>query len=66
MKNTHNNYLPFISIVIPVYNEEKRIGKCIESLCKQTYRKKHYEILVIDNGSCDNTINTSRGIYAIQ
>lgn len=43
-----------ISIIIPVYNEEKVIGACLESLSKQT--KKSSEILVIDDGSTDNSL----------
>ncbi|MCW8966769.1 MAG: glycosyltransferase family 2 protein, partial [Candidatus Pacearchaeota archaeon] len=43
-----------LSIVIPVYNEEKYIGKCLESLNKQTY--KNFEIIIIDDGSTDKTV----------
>lgn len=42
-----------IAIVIPAYNEEKFIKKCLESLLNQTHSAK--EILVVDDGSCDNT-----------
>lgn len=42
-----------IAIVIPVYNSEKYIEKCIESLLKQTY--KHYLIVLVDDGSQDNS-----------
>jgi len=42
-----------ISVLIPVYNGEKTIGKCIESLQKQT--KKPDEIIVVDDGSTDKT-----------
>lgn len=41
------------SIIIPSYNEENYIGKCLESLQKQTYKK--YEIIVVDDGSTDKT-----------
>lgn len=44
-----------VSIIIPAYNEEKRIGKCIESLQNQTL--KEIEIIIIDDGSKDNTFN---------
>lgn len=43
-----------VSIIIPVYNEEKYIGKCIQSLLKQSY--KDFEIIIVDDGSVDNTI----------
>jgi len=46
---------PFISVVIPVYNEEKNIGKCLDSLLNQDYPKDKYEIIVVDGNSEDNT-----------
>lgn len=42
-----------ISVVIPVYNGEHFIVRCIESLFKQTF--KDFEIIVVNDGSCDNT-----------
>ena len=42
-----------ISVIIPAYNVEKYIEKCLESLKKQTL--KNFEIIVIDDGSKDNT-----------
>lgn len=46
---------PFVSIVVPVYNGEKTIGRCIESLLNLDYPKDRYEIIVVDNGSKDRT-----------
>jgi len=43
-----------VSIVIPAYNEEKYIGKCIESLLGQSYR--NFEIIIVDDGSTDRTV----------
>lgn len=42
-----------VSIIIPAYNVEKYIEKCVESIVMQTH--KNIEILVIDDGSKDNT-----------
>lgn len=43
----------FLSIVIPMYNEEKYIIACLESLNNQTVRD--FEVIVIDDGSTDNS-----------
>ena len=42
-----------VSIIIPAYNAEKTIAKCLESLINQTYQ--NLEIIVINDGSKDNT-----------
>jgi glycosyltransferase involved in cell wall biosynthesis len=44
---------PLISIIVPVYNAEKYLGACIESITSQTY--KNLEIILIDDGSSDNS-----------
>lgn len=43
-----------ISVIVPVYNEEKYIGQCLESLVNQT--RKPLEIIVVDDGSTDNSL----------
>mgnify|MGYP005810275003 CR=1 FL=1 len=42
-----------ISVIIPIYNGEKYIRRCIESLLNQTYQE--FEVLLIDNNSSDNS-----------
>lgn len=44
---------PLVSIIVPVYNAEKTIGRCIESILKQDYT--NFELLMIDDGSKDNS-----------
>ncbi|MFH2138178.1 MAG: glycosyltransferase [Candidatus Omnitrophota bacterium] len=50
-----------ISIVIPSYNSEQTIGKCIDSLKNQSYESE-YEIILVDS-SADNTPNIVRQEY---
>lgn len=45
----------FVSIIIPCFNEEEYIGRCIDSIKHQHYEGK-YEIIVVDNGSTDDTL----------
>ena len=42
-----------LSIIIPVYNQEKHLRQCLESVLKQTFTD--YEIIIIDDGSTDNS-----------
>ncbi len=44
---------PLVSVIIPVYNVEKYLNECVESVINQTY--KNLEILLIDDGSTDNS-----------
>lgn len=43
-----------VSIIVPVYNVEKYVERCLESLISQTY--KNLEIIVIDDGSADSSL----------
>jgi len=47
-----------ISIVIPAYNAEKTISRTIEALLEQNYPRKNYEIIIVDDGSTDKTVDT--------
>lgn len=44
---------PLISVILPVYNVEVYLERCIKSVCEQTY--KNLEILLIDDGSTDSS-----------
>jgi glycosyltransferase involved in cell wall biosynthesis len=47
-------YYPFVSVIIPVFNDLHRLKKCLQALESQTYRRDRYEIIVVDNGSDEN------------
>lgn len=47
-----------VSIIVPVYNSEKYIKKCIESIINQKY--KNIELIIIDDGSTDNSSSICR------
>lgn len=48
-----------VSVIIPVYNAEKYISECIDSLLVQTY--KNFELLILNDGSTDNTYDIIEG-----
>lgn len=49
---TDENFYPFVSIIIPVYNGSNYMREAIDSAVAQTY--KNIEIIVVNDGSCDN------------
>ncbi len=46
------NYLPLISVIVPVFKVEQYLAQCVESIVNQTY--KNLEIILVDDGSPDN------------
>lgn len=51
---------PYTSIVVPVYNDERDIRECIESLLNLNYPRDEFEIIVVDNNSTDSTSNITK------
>lgn len=51
-----------ISVIVPVYNAEKTLDYCVESIINQTY--KNLEILLIENGSTDNSLKKCQDFAA--
>lgn len=54
---------PLITIIIPMFNAEEYISKCLDSLIQQTY--DNIEIIVVDDGSTDNSLRICKA-YAEQ
>ena len=52
-----------VSIILPIYNAEKYLERCLESIITQTYA--NIEIILINDGSTDNSINIIKE-YAIK
>lgn len=44
-----------LSVICPIYNEEKYVGRCIESILKQDFPKEDLEVLFVDGMSVDGT-----------
>jgi glycosyltransferase involved in cell wall biosynthesis len=49
-----------ISVIIPCLNEERVIGRCLEALVAQDFPKDAFEVIVVDNGSTDGTLEIVR------
>ena len=49
-----------ISVVIPAFNAEKTISKCIKSILNQSY--SNLDVIVVNDGSTDNTENITKAI----
>lgn len=47
--------LPLVSVIVPVWNDVGRIGKCVRALAEQELSEELYEVIVVDNGSTDGT-----------
>jgi len=53
---------PFVSIVVPVYNRSQMLGQCLYTLCRQSYPKERYEIIIVDDGSTDDSAEIAQSI----
>ena len=53
-------YSPSISAIIATYNSERTLDACLESIRKQNYPQKKIEIIIVDGGSNDKTLEIAR------
>jgi cellulose synthase/poly-beta-1,6-N-acetylglucosamine synthase-like glycosyltransferase len=54
-KKEETDYKPNISIIIPCYNEEKNIEKCLNAVYNSNYPLEKIEVIIVDDGSTDKT-----------
>lgn len=50
----------FFSIVIPVHNEEKLLGKTLTYIDRQNYSREYMEVIIVENGSTDRSLEIAR------
>ncbi len=55
--------MALVSIIVPVYNAENYIERCIHSIINQTYKK--YELILVNDGSTDHSLEKIRKYNAI-
>ena len=55
IKSKRLKKFPFVSVVVPAYNEEKNIASTLKSLAELDYPKNKIEIIVVNDGSTDST-----------
>ncbi|WP_419175877.1 glycosyltransferase [Desulfosediminicola sp.] len=67
LKKIHNSmkrYLKkqYISVIVPAHNEEAELANTLNCLLKQNYPADRYEVIVVENGSTDTTLEVARNI----
>ena len=55
-----HNPIPYLSVIIPIYNGEADLPGLLACLTAQTYPRDRVEYLIVDNGSTDDTFATLR------
>ncbi|MFO7446199.1 MAG: glycosyltransferase [Ignavibacteriaceae bacterium] len=59
-----NGFYPFVTIIVPVYNEEKVVADSVKSLLELNYQ--NYEIIIVNDGSTDNTRGVAEKLVGYQ
>lgn len=52
-ESARENIMPEISVIVPVYNTEKHLMRCVKSIVDQTYTD--FELILVDDGSSDGS-----------
>jgi glycosyltransferase involved in cell wall biosynthesis len=55
-----------VSVVVPCFNSELYISECLEALCNQDHPRERYEIILVDNGSDDRSLEIARKFPRVQ
>ena len=61
---SNSNFSPFVSIIIPAYNEGLNLKASVESLLKLNY--PNYELIIVNDGSKDNTKEVGKSLVGMQ
>ena len=54
-----------VSVIIPAFNEEKMLGRCLASLAQLDWPRKALQVIVADNGSTDRTCQVAQSMGAV-
>jgi cellulose synthase/poly-beta-1,6-N-acetylglucosamine synthase-like glycosyltransferase len=65
-KPLRHSYRPKFSIVVPAYNESKNIASCLKSIMRSRYPKDLFEVIVVDDGSTDDTVKIARSFRGVK
>jgi cellulose synthase/poly-beta-1,6-N-acetylglucosamine synthase-like glycosyltransferase len=61
-----DSFQPEVSVLIPAYNEENNIKACLDAVMEAEYPKDRIEIMVIDDGSSDKTLEIAGGFRGVK
>src|SRR5690606_26880130 len=61
-RTIHVSWRPLVTVVVPIYNAERFLRECIESVLAQEYGV--WELMLVDDGSTDSSATVARGFAA--